>query len=60
MVRTRSDAGTIEARSSDYTRFLSAWQSGAQIISTDYYRADPKLSDFYIQLDRKDLIEKKQ
>lgn len=60
MVRTRSDAGTIEARSSDYNRFRSAWQSGAQIISTDYYRADPALSDFYIQLERKDLIEKKQ
>ncbi|MFM7683295.1 MAG: Ca2+-dependent phosphoinositide-specific phospholipase C, partial [Bacteroidota bacterium] len=40
IVRTRSDAGTIEARNNDYTRFNSAWKSGAQIISTDYYRPD--------------------
>lgn len=60
IVRTRSDAGTIEARSNDYSRFISAWRSGAQIISTDYYRPDPLLSDFYIQLERKDLFEKKQ
>jgi hypothetical protein len=59
-VRTRSDAGTLEARANDYTRLRSAWKSGAQIISTDYYRPDQSLSDFYIQLDRKDIIEKKQ
>ncbi|MEY4604449.1 MAG: hypothetical protein RIT43_1741 [Bacteroidota bacterium] len=60
IVRTRSDAGTLEARANDYTRLRSAWKSGAQIISTDYYRPDQSLSDFYIQLDRKDIIEKKQ
>lgn len=37
MVRTRADAGTIEARTDDYTRFEKAKASGAQVISTDYY-----------------------
>ncbi len=37
LVRTRADAGTMEARSNDYTRFEKAKASGAQIISTDYY-----------------------
>ncbi|WP_223154672.1 phosphatidylinositol-specific phospholipase C1-like protein [Aestuariibaculum sediminum] len=37
MVRTRADAGTIEARLNDYSRFEQAMASGAQVISTDYY-----------------------
>ncbi|WP_199269839.1 Ca2+-dependent phosphoinositide-specific phospholipase C [Algibacter sp. L1A34] len=37
MVRTRSDAGTKEARANNYDRFLKAKASGAQVISTDYY-----------------------
>ncbi len=37
MVRTRADAGTKEARSNDYTRLHKAIESGAQVISTDYY-----------------------
>lgn len=37
MVRTRADAGTEEARRNDYTRFDRARDSGAQIITTDYY-----------------------
>lgn len=37
MVRTRADAGTVEARNNDYTRFEKAKASGAQIITTDYY-----------------------
>lgn len=37
IVRTRADAGTIEARTADYTRFEKAKASGAQVISTDYY-----------------------
>lgn len=50
MVRTRSDAGTIEARNNDYRRFQAAWKSGAQIISTDYYKADKRIGNFRIQL----------
>lgn len=36
-VRTRADADTWEARENDYLRFEQAEQSGAQIITTDYY-----------------------
>lgn len=37
LVRTRADAGTKEARNNDYLRFEKAKESGAQVISTDYY-----------------------
>jgi Phosphoinositide phospholipase C, Ca2+-dependent len=40
IVRTRADADTWEARSGDSTRLQAALSSGAQLISTDYYRAD--------------------
>ncbi len=42
MVRTRADAGTWEARNGDYSRMNAAFDSGAQIISTDYYLADER------------------
>lgn len=50
IVRTRSDVGTLEARSNDEIRKQSAIQSGAQIISTDYYRPDLTLSNFMISV----------
>ena len=50
IVRTRSDAGTIEARANDYTRLKAAIQSGAQIISTDYYKPDPRFGTFVVKL----------
>lgn len=50
IVRTRSDAGTLEARANDYTRLNAAIQSGAQIISTDYYKPDPRLGTFVVKL----------
>lgn len=51
MVRTRSDSGTREARSNDTQRFLAALQSGAQVISTDYYLPDPALgTGFQVRL----------
>lgn len=37
IIRTRADANTQEARLNDYTRFNKAKDSGAQIITTDYY-----------------------
>lgn len=52
IVRTRTDAGTIEARNNDYSRFNAAIVSNAQIITTDYYKADSQLSDFYISLNK--------
>ncbi len=42
IVRTRSDANTTEARSGDYSAMNAGFASGAHIISTDYYRADPR------------------
>ncbi|SDD69194.1 Phosphoinositide phospholipase C, Ca2+-dependent [Pricia antarctica] len=37
MVRTRADADTKEARANNYSKFEKAKESGAQIITTDYY-----------------------
>ncbi|MFS4473564.1 phosphatidylinositol-specific phospholipase C1-like protein [Chryseobacterium sp. T20] len=37
IIRTRADADTMEARREDYSRFEKAKESGAQIITTDYY-----------------------
>ncbi len=37
MIRTRADAGTTEAREINYDRFRAALESGAQVITTDYY-----------------------
>jgi len=37
IIRTRADSDTREARANDKTSFEAAEQSGAQIISTDYY-----------------------
>lgn len=42
IIRTRSDAGTWEARSGDYSSMNAAFESGAQIISTDYYKPDER------------------
>lgn len=41
IVRTRSDANTREARRSDRSMLEAAVQSGAQVISTDYYPGAP-------------------
>ncbi|MFT3920489.1 phosphatidylinositol-specific phospholipase C1-like protein [Cloacibacterium sp.] len=38
IVRTRADADTMEARKEDYSRFEKAKESGAQVITTDYYQ----------------------
>jgi hypothetical protein len=50
IIRTRTDAGTIQARNNDYSDFVSALKSNAQIISTDYYKPDQRFSDFKIIL----------
>ena len=47
MVRTRADAETVEARKNDYSRWKAALISGAQIVSTDYYNADPAFNSGY-------------
>ncbi len=50
IVRTRTDVETIEARNNDQTMLNAALLSQAQILSTDYYRADPKLSNYKVSL----------
>lgn len=52
MVRTRSDAGTREARQNTFARFEAAKTSGAHVITTDYYIPDRRISDsFRIRFD---------
>ena len=53
IVRTRSDAETREARSNDSRAKQAAFNSGAQITSTDYYKPDLRLSNFTVQWDGK-------
>lgn len=50
LVRTRTDADTVEARSGDTTRRDAAFASGAQIVSTDYEREDPRFPGFITTL----------
>jgi hypothetical protein len=50
LVRTRADADTVEARSGDTTRREAAFDSGAQIVSTDYEREDPRWPGFVTDL----------
>jgi hypothetical protein len=51
IIRSRTDAGTIEAIENNYTSFKSVLRSNAQIISTDYYKPDLRFSDFQIRLE---------
>lgn len=41
IVRTRSDANTVEARAHDLSKARAAEESGAQAVSTDYYPGAP-------------------
>jgi hypothetical protein len=50
LVRTRADADTVEARKNDTTRRDAAFASGAQIVSTDYYVSDLRLSAYRAEL----------
>ncbi len=52
IVRTRTDAGTVEARSRDYGKARAAMASGAQAVSTDYYPGapDPLRAGFAVTL----------
>ena len=49
IIRSRTDAGTIEARENNYANFQSVLKSNAQIISTDYYKPDLRFSDYKIR-----------
>lgn len=42
IIRTRADNPNLQNRTGDNTQMMSAFSSGAQIISTDYYRPDKR------------------
>ncbi|HEX3699983.1 MAG TPA: phosphatidylinositol-specific phospholipase C1-like protein [Phenylobacterium sp.] len=46
IVRTRADADTWEARKNDRSRQVQAFASGAQYVSTDYPRPDPRFGPY--------------
>lgn len=48
IVRTRADADTEEARRNDKSRFQAACESGAQIITTDYYNRSTHFRSEYV------------
>ncbi len=51
IIRTRADAGTWEARSGDTIRRDKAFEIGAQIVTTDYQNAVPRMgSDYSVSL----------
>jgi Phosphoinositide phospholipase C, Ca2+-dependent len=53
IVRTRADANTKQARNNDKSMFEAACQSGAQIITTDYYRKSTHFpSEYVISFDK--------
>jgi hypothetical protein len=52
IIRTRADSDTQEARANDKSSFEAAKQSGAQIITTDYYQKSTHFnSDYVISFD---------
>ncbi|HEU4554647.1 MAG TPA: phosphatidylinositol-specific phospholipase C1-like protein [Chitinophaga sp.] len=48
IIRTRADADTKAARLNDKTDFIAACNSGAQIITTDYYRKSTHFKSAYV------------
>jgi Phosphoinositide phospholipase C, Ca2+-dependent len=48
IIRTRSDSETKEARENDKSGFIAAENSGAQIITTDYYKKSTHFKSDYI------------
>jgi hypothetical protein len=50
LVRTRADAGTVQARRNDTTQRERALASGAQFVSTDYPEPDPRFTGYRVTL----------
>lgn len=51
LVRTRSDIETYEAKVNDQRRAKAAFSSGAQVISTDFYKpGNPYNTDYHVTL----------
>ncbi|MFM7770880.1 MAG: Ca2+-dependent phosphoinositide-specific phospholipase C, partial [Bacteroidota bacterium] len=57
VVRTRADAGTIESRNNSVVRRESAFNSRAQLVSTDYYLPNLNFSEYSVQLPSKTEFE---
>lgn len=54
IIRTRADADTRQARENDMSQFNAACNSGAQIITTDYYRKSTHFkSDYEVSFEGK-------
>jgi len=54
IIRTRADSDTKEARLNDMSSFIAACNSGAQIITTDYYKKSTHFkSDYEISFEGK-------
>lgn len=49
LVRTRTDVPGEDAVDNDVSRRDAAFESGANYLSTDYYRPDPALSDYVVR-----------
>ncbi len=51
LVRTRSDIETYEAKVNDYSRAKAAFSSGAQVVSTDFFRPGNSYgTDYFVTL----------
>lgn len=50
IIRSRTDSPGKEAMQNDYRTSIKAIESGAQILSTDYYKPDYSLSEYKVQL----------
>lgn len=51
LVRTRSDIETYEAKVNDHTRKEAAFSSGAQVVSTDFFRkGNTYNTDYFVEL----------
>jgi hypothetical protein len=50
IVRTRTEQNTVEPRANTTEKREAAFASGAQFVSTDYYKPNPKFSDFSVAL----------
>jgi hypothetical protein len=50
IVRTRTEQNTVEPRANTTEKREAAFASGGQFVSTDYYKPNPKFSDFSVAL----------
>jgi hypothetical protein len=50
LVRTRTEQDTVEPRANTTVKREAAFASGGQFISTDYYKPNPKFSDYAVAM----------